>query len=36
MKITVKKLSDLRESEKNVRKHTDKQIKEYIRSRIKL
>lgn len=32
MKITVKKLSDLRESEKNVRKHTDKQIKEYIRS----
>ena len=32
MKITVKNISDLREAPKNVRKHTDKQIKEYIRS----
>lgn len=30
MKITVKKLSELHEAEKNIRRHTDKQIKEYI------
>ena len=32
MDITIKKLSDLRLAEKNVRRHTDKQISEYIRS----
>ncbi len=32
MKITVKKLFELHEAEKNIRRHTDKQIKEYIRS----
>lgn len=32
MEITVRNLSDLRLAEKNVRRHTDKQISEYIRS----
>lgn len=32
MEITVKKLSELRPAAKNVRRHTDKQIAEYIRS----
>lgn len=32
MQITVKKLSELRPAAKNVRRHTDKQIAEYIRS----
>ncbi len=32
MKVTVKKLSELRMMEKNVRRHTDKQLKEYVRS----
>lgn len=32
MEITVKKLSELRPATKNVRRHTDKQIAEYIRS----
>ena len=32
MEIVVKKLADLHEAPKNVRKHTEKQIKEYIRS----
>lgn len=34
MEITVKKLSELRPAAKNVRRHTDKQIAEYIRSLI--
>ena len=32
MKITVKKLSELRKPEKNVRLHTAKQLEEYVRS----
>lgn len=32
MDITIKNLRDLRLAEKNVRRHTDKQISEYIRS----
>lgn len=32
MKTTVKKLSELRRAEKNIRRHNDTQIKEYIRS----
>jgi len=32
MKVIVKKLSELREATKNIRKHTDKQITEYVRS----
>lgn len=32
MEITVKRLSDLHPAPKNVRRHTDKQIVEYIRS----
>lgn len=32
MNITLKKLSDLRPPERNVRLHTDRQIKEFIRS----
>lgn len=32
MEITVKKLSELRPAAKNVRRHTEKQIAEYIRS----
>lgn len=32
MEITVKKLSELRPAARNVRRHTDKQIAEYIRS----
>lgn len=32
MKITVKKLSELKLSDKNIRKHTEKQLSEYVRS----
>ena len=32
MKITVKKLSELKLSDKNIRKHTEKQLAEYVRS----
>ena len=32
MKITVKKLADLRKPAHNIRRHSDKQITEYIRS----
>lgn len=32
MKVTVKKLSELKKLEKNVRRHNDKQIGEYMRS----
>lgn len=32
MKVTVKKLTDLHVMEKNIRRHTDKQLKEYVRS----
>ncbi len=32
MNVVVKKLSDLHEPEKNVRRHTDKQLAEYVRS----
>lgn len=32
MQITVKKLSDLHKPDRNVRKHTDKQLTEYVRS----
>lgn len=32
MKVTVKKLADLHVMEKNIRRHTDKQLKEYVRS----
>lgn len=32
MKITRVKLADMRKMDKNVRKHTEKQIKEYVRS----
>lgn len=32
MKIVKKPLADLRPMEKNVRRHTDKQLKEYVRS----
>jgi hypothetical protein len=32
MKITVKKLSELKLSDKNVRRHTEKQLTEYVRS----
>jgi len=32
MKIVTKKLSELRPAEKNVRRHTDKQLAEYVRS----
>lgn len=32
MKVVAKKLSELREATKNIRKHTDKQITEYVRS----
>lgn len=32
MKITVKKLADLKLSDKNIRKHTEKQLTEYVRS----
>lgn len=32
MKVTVKKLTDLRPMEKNVRRHNEKQITEYVRS----
>ncbi|PSL09111.1 ParB-like nuclease family protein [Fusobacterium naviforme] len=32
MKITVKKLSDLKLSDRNIRKHTEKQLSEYVRS----
>lgn len=32
MKVVTKPLSELREIAKNVRKHTDKQLKEYVRS----
>lgn len=32
MEVVVKKLADLHETPKNVRKHTDKQIAEYVRS----
>ena len=32
MKITVKKLADLKLADKNIRKHTEKQLNEYVRS----
>ena len=32
MKITIKKVSDLKRPDRNVRLHGDKQIKEYVRS----
>ena len=32
MKITVKKLSDLHKPARNIRRHSDKQITEYVRS----
>lgn len=32
MQVVTKSLADLHEAPKNVRKHTDKQIKEYVRS----
>lgn len=32
MQVVTRKIADLHEAPKNVRKHTDKQIKEYIRS----
>lgn len=32
MEITVKKLNELKRPEKNIRRHTDKQISEYVRS----
>ena len=32
MKIVKRPLSELRKMEKNIRRHTDKQIKEYVRS----
>ena len=32
MKVTVKKLADLHVMEKNIRRHTEKQLKEYVRS----
>lgn len=32
MKITVKKLAELHEPPKNIRRHTEKQLKEYVRS----
>lgn len=32
MKVVVKKLSELKEASKNIRRHNDKQITEYIRS----
>lgn len=32
MKVTVKKLTELRLADKNIRRHTEKQLKEYVRS----
>lgn len=32
MNVTVKKLTELRLADKNIRRHTEKQLKEYVRS----